>query len=59
MDNYEEKKMLQSQIGCGFCWNEIKNKEKQYLFFFDAANNYRPCRYCPNCGRKYLVEEET
>lgn len=58
MKNIELSKTIQPQIGCGFCWDSIKNIEKPYLFFFDAANNYRPCSYCPNCGRKYLAKED-
>jgi len=43
------------EIGCGFCWDKKRKKNKE-LFFLDAANNMRPCTYCPYCGRKY--EEE-
>lgn len=41
------------EFGCNFCWDKKKNKTKE-LFFLDAANNMRPCTYCPSCGRKYL-----
>lgn len=41
------------EFGCAYCWDAKKNKEKDYLFFFDAANNFRQCDYCPKCGRKY------
>ena len=41
------------EFGCAYCWDEKKKQEKDYLFFFDAANNYRQCDYCPKCGRKY------
>ena len=41
------------EYGCGYCWDARKKKEKPVLFFFDAANNYRECEYCPKCGRKY------
>ena len=41
------------EYGCAYCWDAIKNKEKKELWFFDAANNYRQCDYCPKCGRKY------
>ena len=43
------------EIGCGFCWDKKRKKNKE-LFFLDAANNMRPCIYCPYCGREY--EEE-
>ena len=41
------------EYGCFYCWDTKKNKEKEYLFFFDAANNFKQCDYCPKCGRKY------
>ena len=41
------------EIGCPYCWDSRKEKEKEYLWFFDAANNLRECEYCPKCGRKY------
>jgi len=44
------------EFGCPYCWDSKKQKEKPYLFFFDAANNYRECDYCPKCGRKYGEE---
>ena len=44
------------EFGCPYCWDARKHKEKPYLFFFDAANNYRECEYCPKCGRKYGEE---
>ena len=40
-------------FGCPYCWDERKKQEKPVLYFFDAANNYRECKYCPRCGRKY------
>ena len=43
------------EIGCGFCWDKKRKRDKE-LFFLDAANNMRPCTFCPSCGRKY---EET
>ena len=49
------------EFGCAYCWDSKHHKEKEYLFFFDAANNYRQCDYCPKCGRKYgevLVNEQ-
>lgn len=61
MKNYEETLEQENptlQIGCGYCWDAIRKREKPYLFFFDAANNFRQCHYCPNCGRKYLAEED-
>ena len=39
-------------IECKFCWDKKKHKSIE-LFFFDRANNLRPCEYCPVCGRKY------
>jgi len=47
--------MLQ-EIECGFCWNK-RDKKTIELYFFDRANNMRPCVYCPICGRK--MEDET
>ena len=41
------------EFGCPYCWDARKKQEKPVLFFFDAANNYRECDYCPKCGRKY------
>lgn len=41
------------EYGCSYCWDARKKQEKPVLFFFDAANNYRECEYCPKCGRKY------
>lgn len=43
------------EIGCSYCWDKRKNKEKE-LFFLDNANNMRICNYCPSCGRKYNEE---
>lgn len=44
------------EFGCPYCWDNKKKKEKEYLWFFDAANNLRECDYCPKCGRKYGEE---
>lgn len=44
------------EFGCGFCWDKRKQKSKE-LFFLDAANNMRICKYCPSCGREYSEEE--
>lgn len=38
------------EIGCGFCWDKKRKKNKE-LFFLDAANNMRVCTFCPSCGR--------
>ena len=49
------------EIGCPYCWDAKKKKEKEYLWFFDASNNYRQCDYCPKCGRKYgevIIKDE-
>lgn len=54
-DFYEESQPISEEIGCGFCWDRKRKKEKE-LFFLDGANNMRICNYCPYCGRKY--EEE-
>lgn len=53
-DEYEETQqpIEEVEIGCGYCWDRKKKKEKE-LFFLDAANNMRVCNYCPYCGRKY------
>ena len=41
------------EIGCSYCYDNKRKKEKSPLFFFDAANNYRECDFCPKCGRRY------
>lgn len=41
------------EYGCPYCWDSKKHREKDVLYFFDAANNFRACDYCPKCGRKY------
>jgi len=41
------------EIGCFYCYDNKRKKEKAALYFFDAANNLRECEYCPKCGRKY------
>lgn len=48
--------VINEEIGCGFCWDRKRKKEKE-LFFLDAANNMRICTFCPSCGRKYGEEE--
>ena len=50
-----EKVVEEEEIGCGFCWDRKRKKEKE-LFFLDAANNMRVCNFCPSCGRKYNEE---
>ena len=44
------------EFGCFYCWDSKRKKEKDVLYFFDAANNLRECEYCPKCGRKYGEE---
>ena len=44
------------EFGCFYCWDPKRKKEKEYLYFFDAANNLRQCDYCPKCGRRYGEE---
>ena len=44
------------EFGCPFCW-DLKRRREKDLFFFDQANNFRQCYYCPNCGRKYLEDQ--
>lgn len=44
------------EIGCFYCYDNKKKKEKKQLYFFDAANNLKICDYCPKCGRKYGEE---
>lgn len=56
-DNYSEDTQevftpAEEEFGCNFCWDK-KHKTSYELFFFDAANNMRICRYCPYCGRKF------
>ena len=53
--NPSQPTTIETEIGCGFCWDKKRKKSKE-LFFLDAANNMRVCDYCPSCGRKY--EEE-
>ncbi len=45
--------MNEYEYGCFYCWDLKRHKEKAQLFFFDAANNFKQCDYCPKCGRKY------
>lgn len=57
MKYYEQEEntkevLTEVEIGCGFCWDRKRKRDKE-LFFLDAANNMRPCNYCPYCGRKY------
>ena len=40
------------EYGCGYCWDKKKQRNKE-LYFLDAANNMRTCKFCPYCGRKY------
>jgi len=47
-----------NEFGCPYCWDKRKSCEKEYLWFFDAANNLRQCKYCPECGRKYGEEPD-
>lgn len=58
-DFYEEQQDYnvnsEIPIGCKFCWDDKKKKDRQ-LTFFDQANNLRSCNYCPWCGRKYGEE---
>ena len=49
------EKVVEEEIGCGFCWDKKRKKEKE-LFFLDEANNMRVCNFCPSCGRKYNEE---
>ena len=44
------------EIGCGFCWDKKRKRDKE-LFFLDNANNMRVCNFCPFCGRKYSEVE--
>ena len=46
------------EFGCFYCWDKRSEKEKDILYFFDAANNLRECKYCPECGRKYGTKPE-
>ena len=41
------------EIGCFYCYDNKRKKEKEPLYFFDAANNLRECDFCPKCGRRY------
>ena len=41
------------EFGCFYCWDNRNHKDKEQLYFFDAANNLKLCDYCPKCGRKY------
>jgi hypothetical protein len=53
VNNTNEQKDFLEPMGCKFCWDDKKNKEKEPLMFFDPANNLRMSIYCPWCGRKY------
>lgn len=55
-DTYNEKleNDTDTEYGCKFCWDKRAQKEKEILFF-DPANNLRSSKFCPWCGRKYLV----
>lgn len=57
-DIVKEPNTIQEELGCGFCWDNLRKQEKKHLYFFDAANNFRACQYCPMCGRKYLIKED-
>lgn len=48
-----EERIFETEIGCFYCYDNKRKKEKDILYFFDAANNLRACDYCPKCGRKY------
>lgn len=48
----KDETIVDYEFGCGFCWDKKRQKSKE-LFFLDAANNMRPCIYCPHCGREY------
>lgn len=50
MKNYEKEFEETAEVGCGFCWDKKRQKNKE-LFFLDAANNMRICTFCPSCGR--------
>lgn len=54
LTNTEEVE-IEPEFGCGFCWDKKKNKNIE-IYFFDKANNFRVCKFCPNCGRE-LSEE--
>ncbi len=55
-DKVLSSKRVEEEFGCGFCWDKRKEQDKE-LYFFDAANNLRLCRFCPNCGRPYNQED--
>ena len=49
--NFEEVVSREPEY-CGFCWDKRAQKRIE-LYYLDRANNMRPCKYCPACGRKY------
>ena len=51
-----QEEVAVEEIGCGFCWDKKRKKDKE-LFFLDNANNMRVCNFCPSCGRKYSEVE--
>ena len=53
----EPKLTIEVEIGCGFCWDKKRKKDKE-LFFLDQANNMRVCNFCPYCGREYENREK-
>ena len=52
----QSQEVVTEEIGCGFCQNKKRNRDKE-LFFLDNANNMRVCNFCPYCGRKYSEVE--
>ena len=54
--NIENESIIE-EIGCGFCWDKKRKKNKE-LFFLDAANNMRICNFCPYCGRDMKEDQD-
>lgn len=48
-----DKQEFMDEIGCFYCYDNKRKKEKEQLYFLDAANNLKVCECCPICGRKY------
>jgi len=54
-ENIEQQPEVNMEPECGFCWDRRKKKDIE-LYFLDRANNMRPCKFCPICGRKYAED---
>lgn len=58
METENDEVAVVEEIGCKFCWDSRKQREKKRMTFFDPANNMRLCKFCPWCGRPYYDQED-